>query len=146
MGPHALKSELKKEPFQPFRIVTTSGKTYDVTEKDRDMLLVLKGVVVIGLRVPESDPFIDRYEVVSLVHIVRLESIPVSEQQPDDDLQPEYRFDYRKARPNHFAARLKGGRRAVVLDPDVAEVFSTPESVNAVLRALIETMPPKDSR
>jgi hypothetical protein len=29
----------------------------------------------------------------------------------------------------------------VVLDPDVAEVFKTPESVNAVLRALIAAMP-----
>jgi hypothetical protein len=65
----------------PFRIVTTSGKTYDVTEKDRDMLMVLKRVVVIGLRVAENDPDFDRYEVVSLVHIVRLEPIPVSPQQ-----------------------------------------------------------------
>ena len=59
----------------------------------------------------------------------------------ENDMQPEYRFDYDKARPNRFAARIKRGNRAVVLDPDVAAVFSTPESVNAVLRALIETMP-----
>jgi hypothetical protein len=61
--------------------------------------------------------------------------------EPEQDMQPEYRFDYSKARPNRFAARLKPGSRAVILDPDVAAVFSTPESVNAVLRALIETMP-----
>ena len=60
MGPQDLKSELKKEPFQPFRIVTTCGKTYGVTEADRDMLLVLKRVVVIGLRVPKDEPFFDR--------------------------------------------------------------------------------------
>jgi hypothetical protein len=65
--------------------------------------------------------------------------------EPENDLLPEYRFDYSKARPNRFAARLKRGSRAVVLDPDVAAVFSTPESVNAVLRALIETMPPASS-
>ena len=59
----------------------------------------------------------------------------------EDDLLPEYRFDYRNARPKRFAARFPPGTRAVVLDPDVAAVFSTPESVNAVLRALIETMP-----
>jgi hypothetical protein len=29
----------------------------------------------------------------------------------------------------------------VVLDPDIAEVFTTPQSVNTVLRALITTMP-----
>jgi hypothetical protein len=66
--------------------------------------------------------------------------------EPEKDMLPEYRFDYSKARPNRFAARLKRGSRAVVLDPDVAAVFSTPESVNAVLRALIETMPQKSSR
>jgi hypothetical protein len=61
--------------------------------------------------------------------------------KPEEDMLPEYRFDYGKARPNRFAAQLKRGSRAVVLDPDVAAVFSTPDSVNAVLRALIETMP-----
>ncbi|HQU42014.1 MAG: hypothetical protein B7Z73_06820 [Planctomycetia bacterium 21-64-5] len=58
-----------------------------------------------------------------------------------DDLRPQYDFDYSKARPNRFATRVAPDTRAVVLDPDVAKVFTTPESVNAVLRALIETMP-----
>ena len=38
--------------------------------------------------------------------------------ESEQDMLPEYRFDYRKARPNRFAARLKQGSRAVVLDPD----------------------------
>ncbi len=66
--------------------------------------------------------------------------------EPEKDMLEEYRFDYRKARPNRFVAQIKPGSRAVVLDPDVAAVFSTPESVNTVLRALIETMPQKNSR
>lgn len=60
-----------------------------------------------------------------------------------DELRSEYRFDYRKARPNRFAARYKEGSRVVVLDPDIAQVFTTPATVNAVLRALLETMPPR---
>ena len=56
-------------------------------------------------------------------------------------LRAEYRFDYTKARPNRFAKRYKAGSRVVVLDPDIAEVFTSPASVNAVLRALLETMP-----
>jgi hypothetical protein len=60
---------------------------------------------------------------------------------PIDDLLPEYRFEYRKARPNRFATRFKAGSRLVLLDPDVAQVFTSPESVNAVLRALLLTMP-----
>lgn len=61
--------------------------------------------------------------------------------QTADDLRPEYAFDYAKSRPNRFAERATTDTRAVVLDPDVAKVFTTPESVNAVLRALIATMP-----
>jgi hypothetical protein len=63
----------------------------------------------------------------------------------DEDMLPEYRFDYSKARPNRFAARIKHGSRVVVIEPDVAEVFATPESVNMILRALIGAMPRKAS-
>jgi hypothetical protein len=57
------------------------------------------------------------------------------------ELQPEYRFDYRRAKSNRFAAKYQEGSRVIVLDADVAQVFRTPESVNAVLRALLKTMP-----
>ncbi len=65
----------------------------------------------------------------------------------DDELLAQYRFDYQKAKPNRFANRSgKQPLKVVVLDDDVAQVFTTPESVNKVLRALIETMPQtKDS-
>ena len=58
-----------------------------------------------------------------------------------DDLLPEYRLDYRKARPNRFANRVDRERLVITLDPDVRKVFTTSESVNSVLRALIEAMP-----
>lgn len=57
-------------------------------------------------------------------------------------MRAEYHFDYRQARPNRFAEREKADRLVVIFDPDIAEVFTTPESVNTVLRALITTMPP----
>lgn len=62
--------------------------------------------------------------------------------ESEDDLLAEYRFDYKEAKPNRFAA-LGGDQllKVVVLDEDVAQVFTTPESVNKVLRALIESMP-----
>ena len=59
----------------------------------------------------------------------------------DDDIQAEYQFDYTNARPNRFASPIPEGGRIVVLDPDIAKVFTSPEAVNAVLRALIATMP-----
>jgi len=53
----------------------------------------------------------------------------------------EYRFDYSKARPNRFAGRISQERLIVLLDPDVSKVFSTPEAVNTMLRALITALP-----
>ena len=57
--------------------------------------------------------------------------------QGSDELRPEYQFDYSKARPNPYAARLKGKAVAVVLDAEVAAAFPTSESVNTALRAVI---------
>jgi hypothetical protein len=54
-----------------------------------------------------------------------------------DELRPEYRFDYSKARPNPYAARLKGKAVAVVLDAELAAAFPTSESVNSALRAVL---------
>jgi len=59
----------------------------------------------------------------------------------EDDLRPEYEFDYTKARSNRFAGKIDKSQVVVLLDPDISEVFTTTESVNAVLRALIQTMP-----
>jgi hypothetical protein len=58
-----------------------------------------------------------------------------------DDMRREYRFDYRKSRPNRFASLMKRGTVAVVLDPDVASVFQSPESVNSLLRSVITALP-----
>ncbi len=63
-------------------------------------------------------------------------------QNSNYELLAEYKFDYNKAKPNRFANRdEKQPLKVVVLDEDVAKVFTTTESVNKVLRALIESMP-----
>ena len=57
------------------------------------------------------------------------------------ELRAEYQLDYSKAKPNRFASRMDKTPLIVALDPDVSEVFTTPEAVNKVLRALIGAMP-----
>lgn len=52
----------------------------------------------------------------------------------EDDLRPEYEFDYARARPNRFAN--SPGRRLVMLDGDVAAVFRDAAAVNHALRSL----------
>jgi len=62
-------------------------------------------------------------------------------QSPDADMRREYRFDYKQSRPNRFTGRIDRGQLVVLIDADVSEVFSTAESVNTALRALITAMP-----
>ena len=59
----------------------------------------------------------------------------------EDDLLPEYRLDYTKARPNRFAKGIAEGSLVVVLEPELAQVFKTSEQVKAILRAIADTMP-----
>jgi hypothetical protein len=57
--------------------------------------------------------------------------------QGKEDLLGEYRFDYSKARPNRFAAKMPAETIAVVLEPDIAAVFKSAKTVNAALRSVI---------
>jgi hypothetical protein len=58
-----------------------------------------------------------------------------------DTMRKEYRFDYRRAKPNRFAEKMSEGVVAVILEPDVAAVFKSSEAVNALLRSVIAAMP-----
>jgi hypothetical protein len=60
--------------------------------------------------------------------------------QGADELREHYDFDYSKAKPNRFAQRFSEESIAVVLDPDVAAVFTTSETVNQALRVLITAL------
>ncbi len=63
-----------------------------------------------------------------------------------EQLSAEYRFDYSKAKPNRFAARMSGSTIAVVLEPDVAAVFKSSKTVNALLRSMISAVPQPKSK
>lgn len=63
-----------------------------------------------------------------------------------DDLRAEYQLDFGKSRPNRFASRMGKDAVAVVLEPDVAQVFGSSQSVNRLLRSVIEAIPPGRSR
>ncbi len=68
-------------------------------------------------------------------------SITKSRRAKSDEMLQEYDFDYRKARPNRFAAHVDKSSLVVVIEPDISKVFTTPESVNMALRAIIAAMP-----
>jgi len=63
------------------------------------------------------------------------------DEESADEMLPEYDFDYQKARPNRFAVHEGQPSRTVILDPDIAEVFTTSEAVNIALRAFLSAIP-----
>mgnify|MGYP001792390853 CR=1 FL=1 len=54
-------------------------------------------------------------------------------------MRPEY--DFTGGVRGKYAARYLAGTNIVMLDPDVAAVFESPEQVNRALRALLEAVP-----
>jgi hypothetical protein len=54
-----------------------------------------------------------------------------------EEMSPEYKLDYSKAKSNRFAEKYQQTQRTVVLDSDVAENFPSAESVNEALRFLV---------
>lgn len=66
-----IRNLLQRHPFEPFRVITADGTTYDVRHPD----LVMVGLSSVIIGVPaETDPyFFSRTHIVSLRHILRLE-------------------------------------------------------------------------
>ena len=58
--------------------------------------------------------------------------------EDEDTMRPEY--DFSKGVRGKHAARYAAGTNVVVLDPDVAAEFRTPEDVNETLRAVAEIL------
>lgn len=72
-----------------------------------------------------------------------MKKIPETKSRKVQEMAPEYRFDYKKAKPNRFAARMKNEPLIVMIEPDIAKVFTSSKEVNKALRALITAMPKK---
>ena len=73
-------------------------------------------------------------------------SIKKNDKVMDDDLLPEYDFDFTKSKPNPYAERLRRQENIVKLEPDIAKIFKTSEDVNNALRAIINSFPKSRKR
>ena len=75
-----------------------------------------------------------------------MSNTPNPKNNSEDELLPEYDFDYRQAYPNRFALSSEEKGVTVTLQPDVAEVFKTSEEVNQALRAILSAIPSHKSQ
>jgi hypothetical protein len=69
-----IKELVQREPFRPFRITLTDGRTYDV--RHPEMAMVGRSTVAIGLPANGQDETIyDRLVTVDLLHIMQTEHV-----------------------------------------------------------------------
>jgi hypothetical protein len=73
-----IQARLRKQPFQPLRIIASEGLRYDIYHPD--LVVVGRRYLVIGSPDLDSPTIFDRITYVSLVHVVALEDLasPVS--------------------------------------------------------------------
>ena len=64
----------RRKPFQPFRLILTDGRTYDVHHPE----LVMIGCTEVAVGFPspgDPEPIFDRFTTVSLLDIMRVEPL-----------------------------------------------------------------------
>jgi hypothetical protein len=66
------KERLNQNPFKPFRIYTSDGKSYDIT--NHDMAMVKRHALEIGLD-PDKDSIAGRFVECAILHITRVEEM-----------------------------------------------------------------------
>src|SRR3954467_11844384 len=73
MSPKVLKAILKKQPFEPFRIVQSDGTGYDINHPD--LLLIGVREVVVGLPAKSDPELFERLLTLDLLHVIRTEPL-----------------------------------------------------------------------
>lgn len=72
--PSQIKKRLAKRPFLPFRVVTNTGKKYDVLTPE--FMMMANRVFAIGTLRNEGDEEMDGIHVMSVRAVESLESLP----------------------------------------------------------------------
>jgi hypothetical protein len=72
MTTEAVRKILKRQPFQPFRLVMSSGKSYDV--RHPEMAWLLKNDVLVGIDA-QDDGLPTEFDICPLFHVATIEPI-----------------------------------------------------------------------
>ncbi len=73
MSLEELRDTLRKNPFEPFRLVMTDGVGYEI--RLPDLLWVGKRTAMVGLTSKPSQTLYERTVTVDLLHVIRLEQL-----------------------------------------------------------------------
>jgi hypothetical protein len=67
-----------KRPFQPFRLVMSSGQTYDI--RHPEMAMLTRTDILVGIDV-EDDGVPAEFKICSLLHVTAVEPLSVASEQ-----------------------------------------------------------------
>ena len=70
-----IQARLRRQPFQPLRIIVSEGQRFDVYHPD--LVFVGRRDIQVGFPGPDNPTIYDRVIRLALVHIVALEDLPV---------------------------------------------------------------------
>jgi hypothetical protein len=77
MDREALQQRLQQRPFQPFRLVLTDGRVFDIHYPKMNQLA--RTFIKVGIPVPDApEPTCDHLVYIPLTQIARTEPLPVS--------------------------------------------------------------------
>lgn len=76
MTQEELKEYARRQPFEPFRVILTTGATYDIHHPD--LILVGRRSAIIGLTNEPGGTAYDRTLKVDLLHVVGAQELPAS--------------------------------------------------------------------
>ena len=72
------KALLEVQPFEPFRMVMSSGEAYDVRHPEMAKLLRTKLLIFLD---PDKNGIADRFRMCSLLHVTAVEPLPTSKRR-----------------------------------------------------------------
>lgn len=74
MSPGEILVDVRKQPFEPFRMIVTDGTTYEIHHPDQCMVLTTAVIVGMGT---DPDSFTERTTKIDCRHIVRTAPLPI---------------------------------------------------------------------
>jgi hypothetical protein len=74
MTSEELQTKARRQPFEPFRVILTTGATYDI--RHPDLIMVGRRSAIIGVTKRPDGTVYENTMQVDLLHVVGVESIP----------------------------------------------------------------------
>lgn len=74
MTQEELRDAARRQPFKAFRVILTTGATYDI--RHPDLIMVGRRSAVIGVAKEPNETVYDRTVQVDLLHVVGIEELP----------------------------------------------------------------------